>query len=260
MEKLVHGIHRFRETVFRSERELYQRLASGQEPDTLFITCSDSRIVPSELTQTKPGELFIVRNAGNIVPPFRPEVPAGSEVAAVEFAIDALKVKDIVVCGHSHCGAVMAIVDPEKATSLPRVAQWLERNAGDTPIGSWNRPDRASYRPPRRTSKRPVSDRRVSAASWWNRAGANLRDGERCRVGRDGTARDGSRDRRCPARGSLGRGSGSCDLDRAQSSKLSRSPASPRSPLRRRRRQPARSRLFRRTLAISAPPTLAFTG
>lgn len=123
MEKLVRGIHKFQNDCFSSHQELFKRLAKGQSPEALFITCSDSRISPTLLTQTQPGELFILRNAGNIVPPHR--ASNGGEAATIEYAVLALGVKDIIVCGHSHCGAMKALLHPEDVEDLPAVASWL---------------------------------------------------------------------------------------------------------------------------------------
>ena len=123
MQKLVQGIHHFQATVFRPQREWYERLADGQRPLALFITCSDSRVNPNLITQTDPGELFIVRNAGNIVPPHHP-APGGEE-AAIEFAVAALGIKDVIVCGHTRCGAMKAAMEPDGLADMPRVRQWL---------------------------------------------------------------------------------------------------------------------------------------
>jgi carbonic anhydrase len=123
MQKLVNGIHHFQEEVFRSQRELYERLAKGQTPETLFITCSDSRINPNLITQTEPGDLFILRNAGNIVPPYG--ASNGGEGATIEFAVAGLGVLDIVVCGHSLCGAMQGLLEPEKLADLPATRAWL---------------------------------------------------------------------------------------------------------------------------------------
>jgi len=124
VERLVHGLHHFQQHVFRPQREFFERLATGQAPDTLFITCSDSRINPNLITQTEPGELFIIRNAGNMVPPHN-RLPGG-EAATVEYAVAALGVSDIVICGHSQCGAMKALVDPTLLADMPVVASWLE--------------------------------------------------------------------------------------------------------------------------------------
>jgi carbonic anhydrase len=124
MQKLIAGLHQFQATAFSSQRELFERLAHhGQSPEALFITCSDSRINPNLITQTQPGELFILRNAGNIVPPHG--AANGGEGATIEYAVDALGVKDIIVCGHSHCGAMHGLLHPEGLANLPTVAAWL---------------------------------------------------------------------------------------------------------------------------------------
>jgi carbonic anhydrase len=123
MQKLVDGIHHFQTNAFTSEREFFERLADGQTPETLFITCSDSRINPNLLTNTRPGELFILRNAGNIVPPYG--AANGGEGATIEYAVAALGVKDIIVCGHSHCGAMNALIAPAGLEELPTVRAWL---------------------------------------------------------------------------------------------------------------------------------------
>ncbi|MBM4069292.1 MAG: carbonic anhydrase [Planctomycetes bacterium] len=125
MRKLVQGIHQFQENIFSSQRELFERLAAGQNPDALFVTCSDSRINPNLITQTDPGELFILRNAGNIVPPYG--AANGGEGATIEFAVVGLGVKDIIVCGHSHCGAIKALLAPDDLReNMPAVRAWLK--------------------------------------------------------------------------------------------------------------------------------------
>jgi carbonic anhydrase len=123
MEKLVKGVHHFQKNIFSSQRELFEQLAKGQRPETLFITCSDSRVVPNQFTQTDPGELFILRNAGNIVPPYG--AANGGEGATIEYAVAALGVKHIIVCGHSQCGAVTALLKPGSTDELPAVNAWL---------------------------------------------------------------------------------------------------------------------------------------
>ncbi|MBS2013241.1 MAG: carbonic anhydrase [Deltaproteobacteria bacterium] len=122
-QKLVHGIHHFETHAFAERRELFERLASkGQNPETLFLTCSDSRVVPNLITSTEPGDLFIVRNVGNCVGP--PDLP-GATSAALEYALKVLDVDDIIVCGHTDCGAIQAILDPARLESLPYVQRWL---------------------------------------------------------------------------------------------------------------------------------------
>ena len=123
MQKLVQGLHQFQSQVFSSHKELFERLEKGQSPETLFITCSDSRINPNLITQTGPGELFILRNVGNLVPCYDEHV--GSTAAAIEFAVAALKVKDIVICGHSNCGAMQAVLTPASVERLPATREWL---------------------------------------------------------------------------------------------------------------------------------------
>jgi len=123
MKKLVDGIHQFQSGVFGQQKELFSSLKSGQHPDAMFITCSDSRVVPNLMTQTGPGDLFMLRNAGNLVPPYGPL--HGAEAAAIEYAIEVLKIKDIVVCGHTHCGAMKAVLDPAALEKLPATRGWL---------------------------------------------------------------------------------------------------------------------------------------
>lgn len=125
VQKLVAGVHRFRHEVFREQRELFERLSQRQEPQTLFITCSDSRIDPNLITHTAPGDLFVLRNAGNLVPPFG--ATNGGEVATIEFAVAGLQVRDIVVCGHSHCGAMKGLLHPEYLAEMTAVAEWLKQ-------------------------------------------------------------------------------------------------------------------------------------
>ena len=129
MQKLVEGIHQFQQNVLAEKRELFDGLQSGQRPLALFITCSDSRIVPNLLTQTEPGELFILRTAGNIVPPYG--AVEGGEAATIEYAISVLKVEDVILCGHSHCGAMGALLDPPSVANLPAVGALL-RHAEST--------------------------------------------------------------------------------------------------------------------------------
>jgi carbonic anhydrase len=123
VQKLIQGTHQFRSEDFLPLQGLFEHLAKGQNPETLFITCSDSRIDPNMLTRSKPGDLFIIRNAGNIIPPHG--AGNGGEAATVEFAVAALGVKDIIICGHSHCGAMKGLLQPEQVASLPAVSSWL---------------------------------------------------------------------------------------------------------------------------------------
>ena len=123
MDHLLSGIHQFHAQVFQREREFYSQLAAGQSPSTLFIGCSDSRVDPTIITQQGLGELFVLRNAGNIVPCYG--ASNGGEPATIEYAVTALGVKDIVVCGHSGCGAIQAMLHPEKMSDFPAIKGWL---------------------------------------------------------------------------------------------------------------------------------------
>lgn len=121
MNTLIERARRFSAETYGEHRGLFEQLAAGQKPDVLWICCSDSRIDPHLITHSKPGTLFVVRNPGNIVP--APDTQSG-EAAAIEFAIDALGVREVVVCGHSGCGAVKAARDPEAAAHLPAMQRW----------------------------------------------------------------------------------------------------------------------------------------
>ncbi|MDX2241923.1 MAG: carbonic anhydrase [Leptolyngbyaceae cyanobacterium bins.302] len=124
MKELIRGLHEFKETYVSKNRDFFEHLAHGQKPRVLFITCSDSRIVPSLITQTEPGEIFVIRNAGNIIPPFG--AANGGEGAAVEYAIHALGIEQIIVCGHSHCGAMKGLLQIGKLEEeMPLVYEWL---------------------------------------------------------------------------------------------------------------------------------------
>lgn len=123
MDHLLTGIHQFHSNVFQSERSFYSKLASGQHPSALFIGCSDSRVDPSIITQAQLGELFVLRNAGNIVPCHG--ASNGGEPATIEYAVTVLGVKDIIVCGHSGCGAIQAMLSPDSMANLPLVRNWL---------------------------------------------------------------------------------------------------------------------------------------
>ena len=118
----------FLKTEYPARQELFEQLAGGQSPKTLMITCSDSRISPSLVTQTEPGELFVIRNAGNLVVPFRAGEQTSGEWATIEYAVGVLKVSEIVICGHSDCGAVKAVMSG-KPTGLKAVDAWLEHAA-----------------------------------------------------------------------------------------------------------------------------------
>lgn len=123
MDHVISGVARFQNEVYPEKRETFAKLANGQNPEVLFITCADSRIDPNLVTQTEPGELFICRNAGNVVPPHSSHT--GGMTASIEFAVAALGVSHIVVCGHTDCGAMKGAIAPENLDSLPHVKEWL---------------------------------------------------------------------------------------------------------------------------------------
>jgi carbonic anhydrase len=123
MRDIINGFLRFQQDIFPARKELFKTLATGQTPKALFISCSDSRMVPELVTQREPGELFVIRNAGNIVPSFGPE--PGGVSATVEYAVVQLKVTDIVICGHSDCGAMKAVATCACLDHMPAVKHWL---------------------------------------------------------------------------------------------------------------------------------------
>ncbi|OON37998.1 carbonic anhydrase [Izhakiella australiensis] len=123
MKEIINGFLSFQENVFPERRELFRGLASSQSPKALFISCSDSRLVPELVTQQEPGQLFVIRNAGNIIPPFGPE--PGGVSATIEYAVLALGVSDIIICGHSNCGAMKAIATCQCLDNMPAVSHWL---------------------------------------------------------------------------------------------------------------------------------------
>ncbi|PTT72084.1 carbonic anhydrase, partial [Pseudomonas sp. HMWF007] len=126
MRDIIDGFLRFQREVYPQRVELFKQLATAQNPKVLFVTCSDSRVVPELLTQREPGELFVIRNAGNIVPSYGPE--PGGVSATVEYAVAVLGVQDIVICGHSDCGAMGAISRCTCLDHLPAVANWLRHS------------------------------------------------------------------------------------------------------------------------------------
>ncbi|PLY12732.1 MAG: carbonic anhydrase [Desulfuromonas sp.] len=125
--RLLEGFLRFRQEDFESHQKLFQELGRSQKPHNLFIGCADSRVVPNLITQTTPGELFTVRNVANIVPPYRVSTEYAATTSAIEYAVQALKVESIVVCGHSNCGGCSALhLPPQDLEKLPNVRKWLE--------------------------------------------------------------------------------------------------------------------------------------
>ena len=123
VEKFLGGISRFQKDVYPEHQDLFENLAKGQRPEALFITCADSRIDPCLLTQTKPGELFICRVIGNVVPPW-PETIGGVS-ATIEYAVGVLRVPEVIVCGHTDCGVVRGALNPKALAAFPSVTAWL---------------------------------------------------------------------------------------------------------------------------------------
>ena len=124
MEKLIEGHRRFLADAFPARRDQFHLLAERQAPETLFITCADSRIVPDLILQTQPGDLFICRNAGNVIP--RAGEPAGGVSATIEYAVEVLRVRHLIVCGHSDCGVIRALMAPQAFAGLTSVYGWLQ--------------------------------------------------------------------------------------------------------------------------------------
>jgi carbonic anhydrase len=123
VEKLLRGISRFQKHVYPEHQELFEKLAMGQLPEALFITCADSRIDPCLLTQTKPGELFICRVIGNVIPPYPDAI--GGISATIEYAVGVLRVPEVIVCGHTDCGVMRGALHPEALEAFPNVTAWL---------------------------------------------------------------------------------------------------------------------------------------
>jgi carbonic anhydrase len=123
MRRIVEGVRRFQHEIFPQKQDLFRRLAGGQAPRALLVTCGDSRLVPDLLMQTEPGELFICRNAGNIVPAYGASTDGVS--ATIEYAVVALGIRHLIVCGHSDCGAMKGVLYPDSLRTMPTVAAWL---------------------------------------------------------------------------------------------------------------------------------------
>jgi carbonic anhydrase len=123
VDRILKGLSRFQKRVYPKHRDLFQKLALGQRPEALFITCADSRIDPCMLTQTKPGDLFICRVIGNVVPPYPDAI--GGVSATIEYAVGVLGVLDVIVCGHTDCGVMKGVINPEALEPLSSVSAWL---------------------------------------------------------------------------------------------------------------------------------------
>ena len=123
MRRVLEGLTLFQSLAYPKHKELFERLAKNQTPQAVFIACSDSRVVPNLMVQAEPGDLFIIRNAGNIVPPAGSSY--GGTTASLEYAIVALGIRDVILCGHSDCGAMKGVLSPEALTGMPAVRQWV---------------------------------------------------------------------------------------------------------------------------------------
>jgi carbonic anhydrase len=124
MDRIIEGVKCFRQQEYAQNKKVYEELACKQQrPQALFITCSDSRVVPHRITSTQPGDLFEIRNAGNIVPPHGKG--SGGEAATIEYSLEVLEVKNIIVCGHSQCGALKAMLEEQPLMQLPAARDWL---------------------------------------------------------------------------------------------------------------------------------------
>ena len=121
--RIIHGVAKFQADVYPSQREMFERLRHKQEPLAMFVSCEDSRVIPNIFTQTEPGEIFNERNPGNMVPPYVEFV--GGVTAGVEYAMLALKVPLVVVCGHTDCGVMKALLNPATAEGMPGVQKWM---------------------------------------------------------------------------------------------------------------------------------------
>jgi carbonic anhydrase len=139
MKRLIDGALRFQGEVYQEHRDLFRVLATGQQPEALLITCSDSRVMPELIIQAKPGDLFVCRNAGNIAPPYSDH--SGGVTATIEYAVAVLSVKHIIVCGHSDCGAMKALLHPDKLQGLPAVKSWLHHASRAEVVVRENHPE-----------------------------------------------------------------------------------------------------------------------
>lgn len=131
IKRIINGLNDFQQNYFKTHQDLFERLSQGQTPEILFITCSDSRIDPNLLTQTEPGELFIIRNLGNIIPPHG--TLNSSEGAGIEYAVQAVNIKEVIVCGHSHCGSMKGLLQLQSLSDeMPLVYDWLKHHGEST--------------------------------------------------------------------------------------------------------------------------------
>lgn len=131
IKRIIDGLNEFHDNYFITHRAMFEQLSHAQNPEVLFITCSDSRIDPFLITQSQPGDLFVIRNVGNIIPPYG--AANKGEGAGIEYAIQALSIQDVVICGHSHCGAMKGLLQiGNLAQQMPLVYDWLKQYAEPT--------------------------------------------------------------------------------------------------------------------------------
>ncbi len=127
LAKYAEGNALFQRAYFKKhEEDLLNLVENGQHPKALFIGCSDSRVIPDLMVQTKPGDLFVIRNVGNFVPPYKPDEDFHATASGIEYAVSVLKVSEIIICGHSHCGACKALYEPISDPSLIHTKKWLQ--------------------------------------------------------------------------------------------------------------------------------------
>ena len=126
LKKFAEGNETFKQTYFKNHEEHLLKLAhEGQNPRTLFIGCSDSRVIPDLIVQSQPGDLFVIRNVGNFVAPYKPDEDFHSTASGIEYAIGVLEVSEIIICGHSHCGAIASLYQNTCQTTMVHTAKWL---------------------------------------------------------------------------------------------------------------------------------------
>ena len=197
IEELLAGVTRFETDVFPGQREHFEDLAHGQEPSALFITCSDSRVLPNLITQTRPGELFLCRDIGNIVPAHG--AVYGGVSATIEYSVSVLRVPHVIICGHSDCGAIRCLLEPERLQGLSSVTQWLQPRRSGPPDRHRPPPGGTAVRPSARAGRAERAEPAGEPAHP-PRCGerASLRGTSRCTAGptRSRRARCGSTTRR----------------------------------------------------------------
>ena len=127
LKKFAEGNELFQKAYFKQNEKVLLELAeNGQNPKTLFIGCSDSRVIPDLIIQSNPGDLFVIRNVGNFVPPFKPDEDYHSTASGIEYAVSVLNVSEIIICGHSHCGAINHLFQTIEDPSLTHTKKWLD--------------------------------------------------------------------------------------------------------------------------------------